>query len=100
MNSWHAAETVGENSTSTDCSVFETNIRYQGNLLSAYDLTRQRALLERAMEIGNMSLCVFDPPNGMPPSKMNFDEAKTGQLQSPKCHKSPRHVTDVYQFDK
>lgn len=62
------------------CNVFETTIRHLGGLLSAYDLSREPALLEKAVELGDMLYAGFDTPTHMPPFWLNFDKAKTGQL--------------------
>ena len=63
--------------TSTNSSVlniFETNIRYLGGFLSAYDLSgaKHPILLEKAKEVGDMIMCVFDTPNRMPISRWNW----------------------------
>ena len=49
-------------------SVFETNIRFLGGFLSAYDLTRckDKRLLDKALELGYMLFAAFDTPNRMP----------------------------------
>lgn len=47
-------------------NVFETTIRHLGGLLSAYDLSGDQRLLEKAKEFGEMLLVPFDTPNRMP----------------------------------
>lgn len=49
-------------------NIFETNIRYLGGLLSAYDLSdgKHRVLLEKAVELGDMLYGAFDTPNRLP----------------------------------
>ncbi|KIW76384.1 hypothetical protein Z517_11130 [Fonsecaea pedrosoi CBS 271.37] len=64
----------------TACNMFETNIRHLGGLLAAYDLSREPALLVKAVELGDMLYAGFDTPNHMPPFWLDFQKAKTGQL--------------------
>ncbi|KAK3904877.1 glycoside hydrolase [Staphylotrichum tortipilum] len=63
----------------TAVNVFETTIRHLGGLLSAYDLSREAALLEKAHELGTMLYIAFDTPNRMPPFWFRFDDAKRGR---------------------
>jgi mannosyl-oligosaccharide alpha-1,2-mannosidase len=44
------------------CSLFETNIRYLGGLLAAYDLSQDETLLRKASELGEMLYAAFDTP--------------------------------------
>ncbi|KAK5069414.1 hypothetical protein LTR51_008664 [Lithohypha guttulata] len=64
----------------TACNMFETTIRHLGGLLSAYDLSREPALLAKAVELGDMLYAGFDTPNHMPPFWFDFEKAKTGNL--------------------
>jgi len=48
-------------------NVFETNIRYLGGLLAAYDLSGEEVLLLKAVELGELLYAAFDTPNHMPP---------------------------------
>ncbi|KAK3387533.1 family 47 glycosyl hydrolase [Podospora didyma] len=59
-------------------NVFETTIRHLGGLLSAYDLSGERVLLLKAIELGDMLYMAFDTPNRMPPFWLNFAQAKAG----------------------
>lgn len=52
---------------------FETVIRYLGGLLSAYTLSGQRVLLDKADELGQKLLPVFNTPTGMPAFAINPD---------------------------
>jgi mannosyl-oligosaccharide alpha-1,2-mannosidase len=65
-------------------SVFETTIRYLGGLLSAYDLSgcRDRRLLDKAVELGEMLYKAFDQPNRVPPNHWNAQLAFEGVAQS------------------
>ena len=49
-------------------NIFETTIRYLGGLLGAYDLTdcRDKRLLNKAVELGDMLYAAFDTFNRMP----------------------------------
>ncbi|KAK4250044.1 glycoside hydrolase [Corynascus novoguineensis] len=53
-----------------DIPVFETTIRYLGGLLGAYDVTgndpQYRVLLDKAVELAEILMGVFDTPNRMP----------------------------------
>ena len=54
-----------------DIPVFETTIRYLGGLLSAYDLSgghegNHKVLLDKAIELGEILMSIFDTPNRMP----------------------------------
>ncbi|KAK0721264.1 glycoside hydrolase [Apiosordaria backusii] len=73
-----AAQLDWANTTETSANLFETTIRHLGGLLSAYDLSGQKALLEKATELGNMLYMAFDTPNRLPGFWLNFDDAKNG----------------------
>lgn len=47
-------------------SVFEYNIRLLGGLLSAYDLSKKPALLEKAIELGSLLKVAFEGDNPIP----------------------------------
>lgn len=61
-----AVELDWANTTETAANLFETTIRHLGGLLSAYDLSGEKALLLKAIELGDMLYMAFDTPNGMP----------------------------------
>lgn len=69
--------------TSTDetINVFETTIRYLGGFLGAYDLSGDRRLLDKAVEVGEMLLVPFDTPNHMPITRWNWRDGKSGSKQ-------------------
>ncbi|KAL2880527.1 hypothetical protein SGCOL_004248 [Colletotrichum sp. CLE4] len=54
------------NTTATSVNMFETTIRHLGGLLSAYDLSGEPALLDKAKELGDMLYMGFDTPNRLP----------------------------------
>lgn len=59
-------------------NVFETTIRHLGGLLSAYDLSGDKAILQKAVELGEMLYVAFDTPNRLPGFWLNFDDAING----------------------
>ncbi|KAF2178347.1 glycoside hydrolase family 47 protein [Zopfia rhizophila CBS 207.26] len=65
-------------------NMFETTIRYLGGLLAAYDLTdcKDRRLLAKAMELGDMIYAGFDTPNRMPVTRWDSMKASRGEEQS------------------
>jgi mannosyl-oligosaccharide alpha-1,2-mannosidase len=64
---------------SSSANVFETTIRHLGGLLSAYDLSHERVLLLKAIELGDMLYAGFDTPNRMPDFWLDFEKAKKGE---------------------
>ncbi|KAL2200807.1 glycoside hydrolase family 47 protein [Corynascus similis CBS 632.67] len=72
------------NFTQTDLpqvNVFETNIRYLGGFLAAYELSRDRRLLRKAVEVGDMLYKAFDTPNRMPITRWDLHAAARGEKQ-------------------
>ncbi|KAK6085223.1 glycoside hydrolase family 47 protein [Seiridium cupressi] len=67
------------NSTSDRVNTFETNIRYLGGLLSAYDLSERPVLLAKARELGDLLYGAFNTDNRMPVDFINFERAKSGK---------------------
>ncbi len=59
---------------------FEITIRLLGGLLSNYQLTGDKRLLQLAEDLGNRLLPVFDSPTGMP---YRFVNLKTGKVTGP-----------------
>jgi len=59
-------------------SVFEINIRCLGGLLSAYELTGDKRLLEKATDLADRLLPAFKTPTGMPYRFVNLKTGKTG----------------------
>jgi mannosyl-oligosaccharide alpha-1,2-mannosidase len=66
-------------STSERVNTFETNIRYLGGLLAAYDLSGRPVLLRKAVELGDLLYAAFNTPNRMPVDFIDFAAAKTGR---------------------
>ncbi|KAF6809607.1 glycosyl hydrolase family 47 protein [Colletotrichum sojae] len=73
-----AAQLDWSKTTVKSANMFETTIRHLGGLLSAYDLSGEEALLEKAKELGDMLYMGFDTPNRMPGFWINFEDAKSG----------------------
>ncbi|KAH6610668.1 glycoside hydrolase family 47 [Trichoderma cornu-damae] len=65
---------------STAANMFETTIRHLGGLLSAYDLSGERTLLRKAVELGEMLYMGFDTPNRLPGFWLDFQKARSGKL--------------------
>ncbi|GAB1319029.1 alpha-1,2-Mannosidase [Madurella fahalii] len=82
-----AAEAI--NFTHTDLrevNVFETNIRFLGGFLSAFDLSGDARLLRKAVEVGDMLYKAFDTPNRMPITRWDIHAAARGEKQVAPSH--------------
>lgn len=66
-------------SSSSRVNIFETNIRYLGGLLAAYDLSKREILLTKAIELGDLLYSAFNTENRMPVDFIEFKTAKTGE---------------------
>lgn len=60
-------------------SVFETTIRYLGGLLSAYDMSHEPILLEKAVQLGEMLYRAFDTTNNTPLGWLNVEKTKSNE---------------------
>lgn len=69
------AENLSLNDVNSDISVFETNIRFVGGLLSCYALTGDTMFRDKAEEIARLLLPAFNTPKGIPHALINV---KTG----------------------
>lgn len=58
-------------------SVFETTIRYLGGLLSAYDMSHEPVLLEKAVQLGEMLYRAFDTTNNTPLGWLDVENTKS-----------------------
>ncbi|KAK2011028.1 family 47 glycosyl hydrolase [Colletotrichum eremochloae] len=77
-----AAATIDFTKTDLDeINVFETNIRYLGGFLSAFDLSGDVRLLRKAAEVGEMLYKTFDTPNRMPITRWRVGDAAKGEPQ-------------------
>ena len=82
-----AAATINFNFTTEETlNVFETNIRYLGGFLGAYDLSHGHEeypiLLQKAVEVGDLLYCAFDTPNRMPVSRWSWEKGLEGDSQT------------------
>ncbi|CAD5207522.1 unnamed protein product [Bursaphelenchus okinawaensis] len=57
-------------------SVFETNIRFVGGLLSAYALSIETIFLLKAREVADLLLPAFDTPTGIPLALVNMNTGR------------------------
>ncbi|MBP6003539.1 MAG: glycoside hydrolase family 47 protein [Pyrinomonadaceae bacterium] len=63
---------------------FEITIRILGGLLSSYQMTNDKRLLNLADDLGNRLLPVFDSPTGLPYKNVNLRTGKTsGAVSNP-----------------
>lgn len=63
---------------------FEITIRLLGGLLSAYQITGDKKLLNLAEDLGTRLLPVFDSPTGMPYKSVNLKTGKVkGEISNP-----------------
>ncbi|KAM0419174.1 hypothetical protein ACHAPD_002726 [Fusarium lateritium] len=60
-------------------NLFETTIRHLGGLLGAYELSHEKVLLQKAIELGEMLYVAFDTPNRLPGFWLNFEDARNGK---------------------
>ncbi|OJJ89071.1 glycoside hydrolase family 47 protein [Aspergillus glaucus CBS 516.65] len=65
---------------STQINVFETNIRYLGGFMGAYDLTdgAHPILLKKAVEVADMLYGAFDTSNRMPQTRWQWTRSAQG----------------------
>ncbi|KAK0644010.1 glycoside hydrolase [Cercophora newfieldiana] len=81
-----AANISFETATIDEVNVFETNIRYLGGFLSAYDLSGDKRLLRKAKEVGDMLYAAFDTPNRLPITRWRMREVAQAQGASQVAH--------------
>merc|ERR1712098_684997 len=60
------SENLDMNQLTGDVSVFETNIRYVGGLLTAYAFTGEDIFKDKAVHVVDKLLPAFDTPTGIP----------------------------------
>ncbi|KAL2122782.1 hypothetical protein VTJ04DRAFT_3237 [Mycothermus thermophilus] len=63
---WDQPTTTTAAAAGRKCSLFETNIRFLGGLLAAYDLSGEKVLLRKAVDLGDVLYAAFDTPGRMP----------------------------------
>lgn len=59
--------------------MFETNIRYLGGLMAAYDLSRRSVLLAKAVELGDMLFAGFNTVSRMPVDFFDMGQSQSGE---------------------
>jgi mannosyl-oligosaccharide alpha-1,2-mannosidase len=64
-----------------EVNIFETNIRYLGGFLAAFELSADMRLLRKAVQVGEMIYKAFDTPNHMPITRWDFHAAGKGENQ-------------------
>lgn len=63
----------GRRPTEVYAPFFETVIRYLGGLLSAYALSKEAILLQKADDLGRILAPAFDTPSNLPKYSVNTD---------------------------
>ncbi|CAK3845783.1 seven-hairpin glycosidase [Lecanosticta acicola] len=71
-----AMEIDFSNSAMREINVFETTIRYLGGFIAAYDLSGDKRLLQKAVELAHLLYASFDTPNRLPVLRWNFRHAQ------------------------
>lgn len=66
------------NTTTYRINMFETNIRYLGGLLSAYDLSNRQVLLDKAVELGDLLYAGYNTESMLPVDFIDFSAAQKG----------------------
>lgn len=79
----------------SDVSVFETNIRFVGGLLTCFALTGDVVFRDKAQQIADKLLPAFQTPTGIPNALVNF---KTGVRSKIDCEKVCGIYNDCFQL--
>lgn len=72
-----------EDTPSPEINTHEINIRHLGGLLAAYDLSADRRLLRKAVEVGDMLYAAFDTFNRLPITHWDLHRALRQEEQPP-----------------
>ncbi|KAJ5202031.1 uncharacterized protein N7498_006694 [Penicillium cinerascens] len=70
-----------QDTLSPDVNTAEINTRHLGGLLAAYDLSGDRRLLDKAIDVGDMLFAAFDTPNRMPITHWDLHRAARQEEQ-------------------
>ncbi|KAI1831658.1 CAZyme family GH47 [Penicillium roqueforti] len=70
-----------ENTQSPEINTHQVNIHLLGGLLAAFDLSADRKLLKKSIELGDMLYAAFDTPNRMPIIHWNVQKAARREEQ-------------------
>ncbi|KAG8157852.1 hypothetical protein KVR01_012514 [Diaporthe batatas] len=65
--------------TNPRVNMFETNIRYLGGLMAAYDLSGRSVLLAKAVELGDMLFAGFNTRSRMPVDFFDMGQSQSGK---------------------
>lgn len=65
--------------TNPRVNMFETNIRYLGGLMAAYDLSGRSVLLAKAVELGDMLFAGFNTASRMPVDFFDMGQSQSGE---------------------
>jgi mannosyl-oligosaccharide alpha-1,2-mannosidase len=55
-------------------SAFEINIRFVGGFLSLHSLTGDKMFLDKAVQVANALMPIFDTPTGLPLALINVQK--------------------------
>ncbi|KAL9182005.1 hypothetical protein ACHAXT_012348 [Thalassiosira profunda] len=61
-------------------SGFETTIRSLGGLLAAYDLSNDKAFLEKAEDLGSRLIKAYNTPSGLPHGSINLSNGRSNNF--------------------
>ncbi|KAJ2856670.1 hypothetical protein J3B02_001471 [Coemansia erecta] len=96
---WEARDFVAKLDFQKDggqlAKVFETNIRYVGGLLSAYELSQDKVFLQKASELADLLLPAFNTPLGLPWQMINIT---TGVGSSESLGKTSTNLAEIGTF--
>lgn len=74
--------TIDWAATTDRINLFETTIRYLGGLISAFELSDERVLLYKAIELGDILYAAFDTPNRLPTQWIDVYKVQMGQQEA------------------
>ncbi|KAJ1899651.1 hypothetical protein LPJ66_001976 [Kickxella alabastrina] len=96
---WEARDFVAKLDFRNDggqlAKVFETNIRYVGGLLSAYELSEDKVFLQKAVELTDILMPAFNTPLGLPWQMLNVT---TGEGSSEKRGTASTNLAEIGSF--
>ena len=84
------------NADNCTVNLFESTIRYLGGLLAAYDLSQQRRLIPKLIEVGDMLYGAFNTTNGMPCSHCHLASKTEDDVFMPSAGASMADVGTLY----
>lgn len=78
VNATYSIDFSPHNIGDGEIDVFETTIRSLGGFLAACDLSRDKRLLDHAVEVGDMVYAAFDTPNRLPQTRWSLGNSASG----------------------